>query len=94
MKAESVVSMVAPPEVYRRRRARIAERLGRPLVVLAGHAPARNYAANTYPFRAGSTYLYFGGPPIEGAAWEIAPASNGDDGCTLFCPRRTPDDEV
>ena len=26
---------------------------------MAGRAPARNYAANSYPFRAGSSYTYF-----------------------------------
>lgn len=38
-------------------------------------------------FRAGSSFLYFGGPPLEGAAIIIEPNSNGDDGCTLL---RTP----
>jgi Xaa-Pro aminopeptidase len=45
------------------------------------------YADNTYPFRAGSNYLYFGGPPIEGAAWFIEPGCDGSSGCTLM---RTP----
>jgi Xaa-Pro aminopeptidase len=84
----------APPEVYRARRARLAATLRRPLVILAGYAPARNYPANTYPFRAGSTYLYYGGPPLEGAAWVIDPGSDGDVGCTLLRPATDPDDPV
>ena len=86
--------MVAPPEVYRRRRARLAEALKRPLVILAGQARSRNYAGNTYPFRAGSTYLYFGGPPIEGAVWLIEPGSDGNEGCALLRPTSTFDDAV
>lgn len=33
----------------------------------AGHAPPRNYPANTWPFRASSHFLYFVGIPLEGA---------------------------
>ena len=58
---EQSISMTAPPSVYRRRRARLAESLSQPLVICAGYAPARNYASNAHPFRAGSSYLYFGG---------------------------------
>ncbi len=76
-------SMAAPPETYRTRRAKLAEELPRPMVILAGQARARQYATNTYPFRAGSNYLYFGGPPVPGAALLIDPGSDGDEGCTL-----------
>lgn len=88
------IRMTAPGQVYRDRRRKLAGELRRPLVIFAGRAPARNYAANTYPFRAGSTYLYFGGPPLEGSAWLVEPGSNGDDGCTLLRPVMTPDDVV
>lgn len=94
MSQNASINMTSPPTVYRERRARLAGRLSRPLVIFAGRAPARNYAANTYPFRAGSTYLYFGGPPVEGAAWLIEPGSNGDAGCTLIRPVPSPDDVV
>ena len=83
-----------PPDVYRARRARLAKQITRPLVILAGYAPARNYAANTHPFRAGSSYLYFGGPVLEGAGWLIEPGSDGDDGCTLLRPAPGPDDAL
>jgi len=86
--------MTAPAEVYRDRRAKLAKELRRPILVFAGHAQARNYAANAHPFRAGSTYLYLGGPPIQDAAWLIEPLSDGDHGCTLLKPVAEPDDVI
>ncbi|UCE61141.1 MAG: aminopeptidase P family protein [Phycisphaerales bacterium] len=80
------INMTASPEVYRKRRARLTARLRRPMVVCGGQARPRQYATNTYLFRAGSNYLYFGGPPIEGAAWLIEPQGDGEGGCTLFRP--------
>lgn len=84
----------APPAVLSDRRARLARDLRRPLVVFAGRARARHYATNTYPFRAGSHFLYFCGPPVEGAALLIEPGSDGRNGCTLFHPSRDVEDEV
>ncbi len=84
----------APGDVYRSRRARLAHYLRRPLVLCAGHAPAHNYPANAYPFRAGSTYLYYGGPPLEHAVLLIHPGSDGSEGCTLLRPRPGPDDPL
>ncbi|MCH7591520.1 MAG: aminopeptidase P family protein [Planctomycetes bacterium] len=75
--------MTAPPATYRDRRRRLAEKLQRPILLCAGRPSARHYATNTYPFRAGSSYLYFGGPPVCGAAILIEPGSDGEDGCTL-----------
>ena len=77
-------NMTAPAAVYRRRRATLARELNRPLVLFSGLARARNYQGNYHPFRASSTYLYFGGPPRAGAALVIEPQSNGSDGCTLL----------
>jgi len=94
MSSGSVIRMTAPPAVYRQRRARLAAALTRPLLIFAGHAPARNYAANTYAFRAGSTYLYFGGPPLEHAALLIEPGSDGQNGCALIRPPQGPEDAV
>ncbi len=90
----SPLHMIAPPDVYRNRRARLAGSLSRPIVVLAGFARSRKYATNTHAFRAASTYLYFGGPPVEGACWLIEPGSDGDAGCTLFRPAVGADDAV
>lgn len=86
--------MSAPAGVYQRRRAALGAKLRQPLVILAGHSRPRNYPAHTYPFRAGSNYLYFGGPPIEGAAWIIEPGCDGESGCVLLRMPRTLDDEV
>lgn len=50
------------------RRARLTQRLnGRPALIAAGCAPSRNYAANAYPFRASSHFLYLVGRGIEGS---------------------------
>jgi Xaa-Pro aminopeptidase len=86
--------MTAPPEVFQQRRAKLGARLTRPMVVFAGHAPARNYAANAHEFRPGSTYTYFGGPPLEHAAWLIEPKCDGDAGCRLLRPMPDPDDAI
>jgi len=86
--------MTAPAEAYRQRRARLAAAITRPMVIFAGHAPARNYPTNPHPFRAGSSYLYFGGPPLENAALFIEPGSDGDDGCLLLRSPAGPDDAL
>lgn len=57
------------------------------VLVPAGQASARNYPANTWPFRASSHFLHLVGRPIEGAYLLIGPelgaalywASPGDD---------------
>jgi len=86
--------LTCPADHYAARRRRLAVNLQRPLLILAGRARSRNYPANTYPFRAGSSYLYFGGTPIEGAAWLVEPGSDGRNGCTLFRPPGGFDDTV
>ncbi len=88
------ISMTASPEVYKQRRAKLGKSISRPMMILAGQARARKYATNTHPFRAAGTYLYFGGPPLEGAAWLIEPGADGMDGCTLFRRAFTFDDAV
>jgi Xaa-Pro aminopeptidase len=51
-----------------KRRARLAELLGaRPATIAAGLPRPRNYAANQYPFRASSHFLYLFGQPLRGA---------------------------
>jgi Xaa-Pro aminopeptidase len=64
------------------------------MVLFAGHAPARNYPTNPHYFRAGSSYLYFGGPPLENAALLIEPGGDGESGCTLLRPPPAPDDAL
>lgn len=94
MSGDTTILTTAPADVYRQRRARLGAALTRPLLICAGHAPPRTYPANTHYFRAGSTYLYFGGPAIEDAALLIEPGSDGAAGCTLLRPVADPDDAV
>ncbi len=54
--------------ILRHRRERLAERFDGRALLWAGRAPARNFAANRFPFRASSHFLYFAGQPLEGAA--------------------------
>ncbi len=50
------------------RRSRLAALLGdRPALLAAGAPSPRNYAANVFPFRAGSHFLYLLGLPLPGA---------------------------
>jgi Xaa-Pro aminopeptidase len=91
---EPGIRLTAPADVYRQRRARLAAAITRPMAIFAGHAPARNYPTNPHPFRAGSSYLYFGGPPLENAVLLIKPGSDGDDGCLLLRPPAGADDAL
>jgi Xaa-Pro aminopeptidase len=50
------------------RRRRLSALLTAPALIPAGRARPRNYAANTFPFRASSHFLYLVGRPVEGAA--------------------------
>jgi Xaa-Pro aminopeptidase len=94
MNDQTPIRMTAPDDVYRKRRAQLAAVLRRPLLMCAGHAPARNYPDNTHHFRAGSSYLYFGGPPLENAALLIEPGSEGEAGCMLLRPPPGEDDAL
>jgi Xaa-Pro aminopeptidase len=49
------------------RRARLSRAFGRPALFASGGQRARNYAANGYPFRAASHFLYFAGAPLVDA---------------------------
>lgn len=63
---------IAPPqplaETLRQRRQRLATHIDFPVVLWSGQASARNFPANTYPFRANSHFLYFAGLPLANAA--------------------------
>lgn len=72
------------------RRHRLAALLGDvPALIAAGRSVPRNYAANTFPFRASSHFLYFVGRPIE-AAWLLVDGERS----TLFVPPHDPADEL
>jgi Xaa-Pro aminopeptidase len=66
-------------EACARRRGLLAAALGnRPALVAAGSPRPRNYAANVYPFRASSHFLYLFGAPLrggvavyDGATWTL-----------------------
>jgi Xaa-Pro aminopeptidase len=55
-------------ETLRSRRQRLAKFINFPVLLWSGTAKPRNFAANTYPFRASSHFLYFAGLPLENAA--------------------------
>jgi Xaa-Pro aminopeptidase len=56
-------------DVYKQRRAGLQQRLGKGLVLLLGNVESpMNYAANTYPFRQDSTFLYYFGVDRAGFA--------------------------
>lgn len=55
-------------ETLRQRRDKLAQIIDFPALFRAGKAPARNFPANRYPFRANSHFLYFAGLPIPNAA--------------------------
>jgi Xaa-Pro aminopeptidase len=83
-----------------RRRSALAARLrGRPALIAAGGAQARNYAANTFPFRASSHFLYLFGLPErdgfglwDGASWTLYLAPRSADDALWEGPRPSFDD--
>jgi Xaa-Pro aminopeptidase len=79
-----------------RRRRQLAARLpGQPLVIAAGVAPPRNYAANTYDFRASSHFLYLTGLQLAGAQLLLVPGAGGEpERAELFVPPPAADDAL
>jgi Xaa-Pro aminopeptidase len=76
--------------VFSQRRLKLADLLpGIPVLLSSGCARTRNYQAATYPFRAQSHYLYFGGPPEPEHMLLVL---NGD--ATLYRRPSDVDDEV
>jgi Xaa-Pro aminopeptidase len=57
-----------PAQTLRQRRQRLAEQVQFPVILWSGNSHARNFPANTYPFRASSHFLYFAGQPLPNAA--------------------------
>lgn len=60
-------------------------------LIFAGEAPARNYPANQYDFRASSHFLYLAGLPLPGAAL-LLDTQTGKT--VLFVPEPLPDDAL
>ncbi|HVR62007.1 MAG TPA: aminopeptidase P family protein [Polyangia bacterium] len=77
-------------DAFERRRGLLAARLGnRPALIAAGAARPRNYAANLYPYRASSHFLYLVGVPLRGG---VLLYDGG--GFTLFLPDPGADDAL
>ncbi len=71
---------------YVERRKRLLAGLEGPALLMAGGLLSRNYPANTFPYRADSTFLYFFERPEPGSAALFDPAEGT---VTLFLPGRT-----
>lgn len=71
---------------YVARRKRLLQGLEGPVLLMAGGLVSRNYPANTFPYRADGTFLYFFQRPEPGSAAFCDPA---DGTVTLFLPERT-----
>lgn len=79
-----------PASVFSRRRAALSQRLGdAAALVFAGGLRARNYAANVYPYRADSHFLYLAGAAIPDAALLVQPRR-----AELFVPAKDDDDPL
>jgi Xaa-Pro aminopeptidase len=76
---------LALAQTLRQRRDRLAQQLAAPALLWAGQPSPRNFAANTYPFRPSSHFLYFAGLALPKAAIYL------DQGrLTLFADEATP----
>ncbi|HEX3693744.1 MAG TPA: aminopeptidase P family protein [Polyangia bacterium] len=81
---------LAHREAFERRRALLAARLqNRPALIAAGAARPRNYAANVYPYRASSHFLYLVGLPLRGGVLLFDGGS-----FTLYLPEPGADDAL
>jgi len=52
-------------DVLRSRRQRLAQLIDFPVLLWSGTPKSRNFAANIYPYRASSHFLYFAGLPLR-----------------------------
>jgi Xaa-Pro aminopeptidase len=83
-------AQVFHPQACAARRAALSLRLGeRAALIAAGGPRPRNYAANLYPFRASSHFLYLFGIPLRGAA-----GVHDRGAWTLYLPEPGPDDAI
>ncbi len=75
------------PATLRARRQKLAQLAPFPVLLWSGSSSARNFPANTYPFRASSHFLYFAGLPLQEATIRLE-----DGKLTLFLDSPTPGD--
>ena len=79
-------------EIYKQRRDWIRREIGKGIILWLGHAPQpRNYAANTYPFRQDSHFLYYTGLSEPDLALLSYPESGNN---ILFCRPGSIDDVI
>jgi Xaa-Pro aminopeptidase len=76
-------------ESLHQRRQRLASRFPQPAVIWSGRPVARNFPANTHPFRANSYFLYFAGLPLANAAIHL-----NQGRLTLFMDDVSPEDAL
>jgi Xaa-Pro aminopeptidase len=76
-------------ETLKQRRQQLGDRLNVPILLWSGSAPARNFPANHYPFRASSHFLYFAGVPLQDAVIHLHQGQ-----LTLFIEEATPADAL
>lgn len=87
------MTAIAPPvslaDILRQRRQRLAAQVNFPVMLWSGRPSARNFPANTYPFRANSHFLYFAGLPLANAVIHLDGAQ-----LTLFIDEATSDEAL
>jgi Xaa-Pro aminopeptidase len=59
-------------EGLKQRRVQLAQLIKHPVILWSGNFLGRNFAANKYPFRASSHFLYFAGIPIPNTAIRLS----------------------
>jgi len=75
--------------LFLRRRTALCAALGRPILLMGNGLQPRNVPMNALPFRQDSSFLYYTGCALPGAA-----ALLRDGHCTLFLPLPAPDDAL
>jgi Xaa-Pro aminopeptidase len=82
-------SALSLAQALRQRRQRLAEQMDGPVLLWSGRSSARNFPANTYPFRASSHFLYFAGLPLDNAVIRLEAGR-----MELFMDDPTPSDRL
>ncbi|HEY9825256.1 MAG TPA: aminopeptidase P N-terminal domain-containing protein, partial [Stenomitos sp.] len=76
-------------EALAQRRQKLSLLLPDPVLLWSGRPSPRNFAANVFPFRASSHFLYFAGLPLQDAVIHL---HQGE--MTLFMDAPTPEDQL
>ncbi|MCM1983792.1 aminopeptidase P family protein [Lyngbya confervoides] len=80
---------VTPLPILQQRRARLSDCCAEPVLLWSGAPVARNFAANCYPFRASSHFLYLAGLPIMNAVFALAAGRS-----ILYWDEASPEDDL